>query len=332
MTNSKKIFRPNPDLHLLDQVREVLRYYHYAYKTEQTYCEWIIRYIKFFNNEKHPRNMGKKEVDSFLSHLAVKRNVAASTQRQALNAIVFLYRRVLDLDMPIENIDSVKAKKLVRPPVVMTKKEVQLVLKEMKGINLLMAKLLYGAGLRLMECLRLRVQDIDFEVNLLYIRGAKGNKDRTTIFPKQIKEELRAVIEKVKDIHEQDLADGFGKVYLPNALSIKYKNASKEIGWQYIFPAKHLSLDPRTKIKRRHHLLESSLQKAVKTAVKRAGIVKPVRCHTFRHSFATHMLEDGANIRAVQKLLGHADVKTTEIYTHVMENNISKLSSPLDTL
>ena len=330
MTNSKKIFKPNPDLHLLDQVREVLRYYHYAYKTEQTYCEWIIRYIKFFNNEKHPRNMGRKEIDSFLSHLAIKRNVAASTQRQALNAIVFLYSRVLD--MPIENIDPVKAKKLVRPPVVMTKKEVQLVLKEMKGINLLMAKLLYGAGLRLMECLRLRVQDIDFEVNLLYIRGAKGNKDRTTIFPKQIKEELKAVIEKVKDIHEQDLADGFGKVYLPDALPIKYKNASKEIGWQYIFPAKHLSLDPRAKIKRRHHLLESSLQKAVKAAVKRTGIIKPVRCHTFRHSFATHMLEDGANIRAVQKLLGHADVKTTEIYTHVMENNISKLSSPLDTL
>ncbi len=307
MTNSKKIFRPNPELRLLDQVREVLRYYHYAYKTEQTYCEWIIRYIKYFNNEKHPRNMGKTEIDSFLSHLATKRNVAASTQRQALNAIVFLYRRVLD--MPIENIDPVKAKKLVRPPVVMTKKEVKLVLKEMKGINLLMAKLLYGAGLRLMECLRLRVQDIDFEVNLLYIRAAKGNKDRTTVFPKQIKEELKAVVEKVKDIHEQDLADGFGEVYLPNALSIKYKNASKEIGWQYIFPAKHLSLDPRTQIKRRHHLLESTLQKAVKAAVKRTGIVKPVRYYTFRHSFATHMLEDGANIRAVQKLLGHADVK-----------------------
>ncbi len=330
MTNSKKIFRPNPELRLLDQVREVLRYYHYAYKTEQTYCEWIIRYIKFFNNEKHPRNMGKTEIDSFLSHLATKRNVAASTQRQALNAIVFLYSRVLD--MPIENIDPVKAKKLVRPPVVMTKKEVKLILKEMKGINLLMAKLLYGAGLRLMECLRLRVQDIDFEVNLLYIRGAKGNKDRTTVFPKQIKEELKAVVEKVKDIHEQDLADGFGEVYLPNALSVKYKNASKEIGWQYIFPAKHLSLDPRAQIKRRHHLLESRLQKAVKAAVKRTGIVKPVRCHTFRHSFATHMLEDGANIRVVQKLLGHADVKTTEIYTHVMENNIAKLSSPLDTL
>ncbi len=330
MTNSKKIFRPNPDSRIMDQVREVLRFYHYAYKTEQTYCEWIIRYINYFNNEKHPRDMGKKEIDSFLSHLATERNVAASTQRQALNAIVFLYRKVLDL--PIENIDHVKSKKMVRPPVVMTKKEVQLVLKEMKGTNLLMAKLLYGSGLRLMECLRLRVQDIDFGVNLLYIRGAKGNKDRTTVFPQQIKEELQAVIENVKAIHEQDLADGFGEVYLPNALSRKYKNAPKEIGWQYIFPAKHLSVDPRTKIKRRHHVLESGLQKAVKAAVKRTGIVKPVRCHTFRHSFATHMLENGTNIRAVQKLLGHADVKTTEIYTHVMENNISKLSSPLDTL
>ncbi len=330
MTNSKKIFRPNPDARIMDQTREVLRYYQYAYKTEQSYCDWIIRYINYFGNEKHPRDMGKKEIDAFLSHLATKRNVAASTQRQALNAIVFLYRKVLD--MPVEDIDHVKSKKKVRPPVVMTKKEVQRVLKEMKGINLLMAKLLYGSGLRLMECLRLRVQDVDFEVNLLYIRGAKGNKDRTTVFPKQIKEELKAIIESVKVIHENDLSDGFGEVYLPNALSRKYKNAAKEIGWQYIFPAKNLSVDPRTKIKRRHHLLESSLQKAVKAAVKRTGIVKPVRCHTFRHSFATHMLEDGANIRTVQKVLGHADVKTTEIYTHVMETNISKLSSPLDTL
>lgn len=330
MTHSKKIFRPNPKSRIMDQVREVLRFYHYAYKTEQSYCEWIIRYINYFNNEKHPRDMGKKEIDSFLSHLATERNVAASTQRQALNAIVFLYRKVLD--MPIENIDHVKSKKLVRPPVVMTKKEVQSVLSEMTGTNLLMAKLLYGAGLRLMECIRLRVQDIDFEVNLLYIRGAKGNKDRTTVFPQQIKEELRAEIEKVKAIHEQDLADGFGDVYLPNALSVKYKNASKELGWQYLFPSKNLSVDPRTNIKRRHHILESGLQKAVKIAVKRAGLVKPVRCHTFRHSFATHMLENGTNIRAVQKILGHADVKTTEIYTHVMENNISKLSSPLDSL
>lgn len=328
MSTLKNIFSPNSKLRLLDQAREVLRYYHYAYKTEQTYCEWINRYIEFFNNEKHPRNMGKKEIDSFLSHLVTKRNVAASTQRQALNAIVFLYRRVLD--MPIENIDPVKAKKLVRLPVVMTKKEVRLVLKEMKGINLLMAKLLYGAGLRLMECLRLRVQDIDFETNLLYIRGTKGNKDRSTVLPKQIKDELKTVIEKVKAIHKQDLANGFGEIYLPDMLSVKYKNTSKKIGWQYIFPAKHLSLDPRAKIKRRYHLLESSLQKAVKAAVKRTGIVKPVRCNTFRHSFATHMLENGTNIRAVQKLLGHADVKATEIYTQVMENNIPK--SPLDTL
>lgn len=330
MTNIKKRFKPNSELRLMDQVREVLRYYHYAYKTEQTYCEWIVRYINFFNNEKHPSDMGKKEVDAFLSHLATERHVAVSTQKQALNAIVFLYRRVLDI--PIENIDPVRAKAKVHIPVVMTKKEVNLVLNQMSGIHLLMAKLLYGSGLRLMECLRLRVQDVDFEVNLLYIRAGKGNKDRTTVFPKQIKEELRAVVENVKSIHAKDLSDGFGEVYIPEALSRKYKNASKEIGWQYLFPAKNLSVDPRTNIKRRHHLLESGLQKAVKAAVKRTGIIKPVRCHTFRHSFATHMLEDGANIRTVQKLLGHADVKTTEIYTHVMETNISKLSSPLDTL
>lgn len=330
MENSKNKFRPNPDLRLMDQVREVLRYYHYAYRTEQTYCDWIIRFVKFYKSEKHPREMGKKEIDSFLSHLAVKRNVSASTQRQALNAIIFLYRHVLD--MSIEGIDPVRAKKQMRPPVVMTKKEVKLVLSELSGINLLMAKLLYGSGLRLMECLRLRIQDIDFAVNLLYVRDGKGGKDRTTVFPNQIKEELKFQIEKVKRIHKKDLANGFGEVYLPDALSVKYKNAAKEIGWQYVFPAKYLSTDPRSDKKRRHHILESSLQKAVKAAVKRTGIVKPVRCHTFRHSFATHMLEDGVNIRVLQHLLGHADVKTTEIYTHVMEKNIFALSSPLDTL
>jgi integron integrase len=274
--------------------------------------------------------MGKFEIDSFLSHLATERNVSASTQRQALNAIVFLYRKVLDI--PIENIDPVKAKKYTRPPVVMTKKEVQMVLNELTGDNLLMAKLLYGAGLRLMECLRLRVHDIDFEVNLLYIRGGKGGKDRTTVFPRQIKDELKAQVEKVKVIHEADLANGFGEVFLPEALDRKYRNAPKELGWQWVFPAKKLSVDPRSDKTRRHHIMESSLQKAVKAAVKRAGIVKAVRCHTFRHSFATHMLENGTNIRVLQELMGHSDVKTTEIYTHVMEKNISSMSSPLDTL
>lgn len=330
MKTPKNKFLPNPELRLMDQVREVLRYYHYAYSTEQTYCEWIVRFIKYHKSERHPRDMGKKDIDSFLSHLATHRNVGASTQRQALNAIVFLYRKVLD--MPIEDIDPVKAKKHVRPPVVMTKKEVQLVLGEMKGTNLLMAKLLYGSGLRLMECVRLRVQDIDFEVNILYIRDGKGGKDRTTVFPKQIKEELKEQVDKVNAIHDKDLADGYGDVYLPNALSRKYQNASKELGWQYLFPSKNLSKDPRSNKKRRHHIFESNLQKSVKLAVSRAGLVKPIRCHTFRHSFATHMLEDGVNIRVLQKLLGHADVKTTEIYTHVMEKNISSLSSPLDTL
>ena len=330
MTNLKKIFTPNSELQLMEQVRKVLRYYHYAYKTEQAYYDWIVRYVKYHNNEKHPKDMGKKEIDSFLSHLAINKKVAASTQRQALNAIIFLYTKVLDI--PIEGIDPVKSKKLVRPPVVMTKKEVQLVLNEMKGIHFLMVRILYGSGLRLMECLRLRVQDIDFEINLIYVKGGKGGKDRTTVFPQQIKEELRVQIAKVQTIHEKDLADGFGEVYLPNALSEKYKNASKEPGWQYLFPAKSLSQDPRSNKKRRHHIIESSLQKAVKAAVKRANIVKPVRCHTFRHSFATHMLEDGVNIRVLQKLMGHADVKTTEIYTHVMEQNISALVSPLDML
>ena len=258
MENKRK-FRPDPDLKLMDQVRQVLRYHHYAYRTENTYCDWIVRYIKYFGAKKHPRDMGKTEIDAYLSHLATERKVSASTQRQALNAIIFLYRHVLD--QPIEEqIEPTRAKRQPRPPVVMTKNEVQRVLAQIQGIHLLMAKMLYGAGLRLMECIRLRVQDLDFERNLIYVRGTKGN------------------------------------------------------------------------VERRHHVLESGLQKAVKVAVDRAGITKRVGCHTFRHSFATHMLEDGVNIRVVQELMGHADVKTTEIYTHVMEKDISATLSPLDSM
>lgn len=327
----KKKFRPDPNLKLMDQVRQVLRYYHYAYRTEQTYCDWIVRYIKFFNNQKHPKDMGKREIEVFLSHLATKENVAASTQRQALNAIIFLYKRVLDIPIE-ESIEHTRSKRHQSPPVVMTKSEVQRVIQNMNGTHLTMAKLLYGSGLRLMECIRLRVQDLDFEKKIIYVRAGKGDKDRTTLFPKSIQSELKNQLDLVKRIHDQDLDIGYGAVYLPNALARKYKNAEKEFRWQYVFPSKKLSTDPRSGAVRRHHVLESGLQKAVKLAVNRAQITKRVSSHTFRHSFATHLLEDGVNIRVVQELMGHADVKTTEIYTHVMEKNISATVSPLDGL
>lgn len=328
---SKPKFKPDSKLRLMDQVRQVLRYHHYAYRTEQTYCDWILRYVKFHGGKTHPNSMGKEQVEGFLSHLATEGKVSASTQRQALNAIVFLYREVLDL--PLEGqIAPVRAKRHPRVPVVMAQGEVERVLGEMKGTHLLMAKILYGGGLRLMECVRLRVQDLDFERGLVYVRGAKGGKDRTTLFPKSIHEEIRRHIERVRRLHEQDLVEGHGAVYLPEALSRKYRGAAREFRWQYVFPSKNLSIDPRSGEKRRHHVLESGLQKAVKVAVDRAGITKRVTCHTFRHSFATHLLENGVNIRVVQELMGHANVKTTEIYAHVMEKDVAAVVSPLDHL
>jgi integron integrase len=315
----------------MDQVRQVLRYHHYAYRTEQSYCDWILRYIKFHGGNTHPVKMGKKEIDAFLSHLATYLQVAAATQRQALNAIVFLYRRVLD--QPIEGqMEPVRDRRRPSPPAVMTKAEIQRVLGQMQGTHLLTAKMLYGCGLRLMECVRLRVQDIDFERSLVYVRAAKGGKDWTTVLSKAVQSDLQLHIERVKRLHEGNLSKGFGKVFLPAALSRKYPHEAREFRWQYVFPSKSLSVDPRSQMTRRHHVLESGLQKAVKTAVNRAGITKRVSCHTFRHSFATHMLENGVNIRVVQELMGHADVKTTEIYTHVMEKDMSVVLSPLDQL
>ena len=315
----------------MDQVRQVMRYYHYAYRTEQTYCDWILRYVKFHGAKTHPKDLGKVQVEAFLSHLATNGKVAAATQRQALNAIVFFYRDVLL--KPLEGeIAPIRAKRHARVPVVMTQAEVKRVLSYMSRTHLLMAKLMYGSGLRLMECVRLRVQDLDFAKSLIYVRGAKGGKDRVTLFPKALHSELRIHLEKVKDLHAHDLAAGHGEVHLPDALARKYPRAGKDVRWQYVFPSKNLSADPRTGVVRRHHVLESGLQKAVKIAVDRAGITKRVSCHTFRHSFATHMLENGVNIRVVQELMGHADVKTTEIYTHVMEKDISAVLSPLDRM
>jgi integron integrase len=326
--NSLK-FRPNPSLKLMDQVREVLRYHHYAYRTEQTYCQWILRYIYHFGGKTHPNLLGAKDIERFLSHLATEGKVAASTQRQALNALVFLYREVIDKPLA-EEIAPIRSKRQQRPPTVLIQSEVQRLLAAITGKHALMAKLLYGAGLRLMECIRLRIQDIDFGQGLIFIRGGKGGKDRTTILPKNLQDELQKQVQAVKTLHYQDLEEGFGEVYVPEALARKYPNAGRETGWQWVFPAKERSIDPRSGKEMRHHVLESGLQKAVKRATEQAGIDKKIGCHTLRHSFATHMLENGVNIRVLQELLGHADVKTTEIYTHVMARDIRRLESPLD--
>ena len=330
MENKPK-FRPNPKLRLLEQTREVLRYHHYAYRTEQTYCQWILRYIHYFGGQTHPNTMGARQIEQFLSHLATEGKVSASTQQQALNALVFLYRDVLD--QPLDGqITPVRSKRLPRPPTVLVKDEVRRLLSFMSGKHLLMARILYGAGLRLMECIRLRVKDVDFGQNLIFVRGGKGGKDRTTILPRNVRDELMRQVEAVKRLHHKDLEEGFGEVNLPDALSRKYPNAGKETGWQWVFPARERSADPRSDKIMRHHVLESGLQKAVKRAAQAAGIDKQVGCHTLRHSFATHMLENGTNIRVLQELLGHADVKTTEIYTHVMARDVQALQSPLDQL
>jgi len=330
MENKAK-FHPNPDLKLMDQVREVLRYHQYAYRTEDTYGQWILRYIHFFGGQTHPRELGVKEVERFLSHLVVEGKVSASTQRQALNALVFLYREVLDLPIDGE-IAPIRSKKQKRPPTVLTKEEVSCLLLRMEGTHLLMAKLLYGSGLRLMECIRLRIQDLDFGQGKIFVRGGKGGKDRTTIFPRNIQEELKIHVERVVTLHHRDLEEGFGEVYLPHALAKKYPNAPRETNWQYLFPSKKRSIDPRSGREMRHHVLESGLQKAVKKALRQTNIHKRATCHTLRHSFATHLLEGGVNIRTLQELLGHADLKTTEIYTHVMQHNLDTLKSPLDSL
>jgi len=327
---SKIKFKPDPNTKLMDQVREVLRYYHYAYRTEQTYCDWIKRYLKFYGMQRHPREMGALEVERYLSDLATEGKVAASTQRQALNSIVFLYREVLDIELG--EIAPIRSKRQRRPPTVLTQEEVRRVLRNMAGTHRLMGQLLYGGGLRLMECIRLRVQDVDFGQGRVFIRGGKGGKDRTVVLPDSLREVLVEHVEAVRDLHDADLREDFGEVYIPEALARKYPNACREIGWQYAFPAQRRSKDPRSGKVMRHHVLESGLQKAVKGAVRKAGIAKRVGCHTMRHSYATHLLENGVNIRMVQELMGHKDVKTTEIYTHVMNKDLDAVKSPLDLL
>ena len=328
---SKIKFKPNPKYRLMDQVREVLRYYHYAYSTEQSYCSWILQYIKFYGGKTHPKDMGKNEVERFLSHLAEKKNVAAATQKQALNALIFLYNKVLDIDLG-DGIAPTRSKRRMNLPTVLTQDEVSKILANMSGKHRLMAQLLYGCGLRLMECVRLRVKDVDFGQGKIFVRNAKWEKDRTVNLPESIRSQLKNQINAVILLHKDDLKEGFGEVYMPEALVRKYRQTPKETAWQYVFPAKKRSKDSRNGKIMRHHVLESGLQKAVKRALANAQIYKKAGCHTFRHSFATHLLETGTNIRVVQKLMGHANVKTTEIYTHVMKKDIDSVKSPLDTL
>lgn len=314
---------------LLDELRNELRAKHYSKRTEESYATWIKRFI-LFHNKKHPKLMGADEINRYLKYLAVNKEVSASTQNIALCAIIFLYKHVIKKE--IEKFDLIRAKKPKRLPVVFSRKEIKDILKNLSGSHLLMANLLYGSGLRLMECLRLRVKDIDFEYNNIMVRGGKGKKDRVTVLPDILKGKLKQHLLKVEKLHQKDLNNGYGGVYLPYALEKKYPNANKELGWQYIFPASQLSIDKRTGIKRRHHIDESVLQRAVRVAIKKAGIKKPGSCHTFRHSFATHLLENGYDIRTVQDLLGHESLNTTMIYTHVMKRGGMGVKSPADNL
>lgn len=316
---------------LLDQVRQRIRLKHYSYRTEQSYTGWIKRFI-FYHHKRHPQEMGKAEVEDFLNHLATDRNVAASTQNQALNALLFLYNEVLE--KPLPNIESIRAKDSKRLPVVLTRSEVAAVIKQLSGVSLLIVQLLYGGGLRVNECLRLRVKDVDFGQEHLTIRDGKGHKDRTTTLPQAALAGLKAHLVMVKAKHHHDLQQGCGFVDLPYALARKYPNANKEWGWQYLFPSQSLSKNPQADdgILYRHHLHASSVQKAVKQAAQKAGIAKHVTPHTFRHSFATHLLEAGYDIRTIQELLGHKDVKTTMIYTHVANRGVLGVRSPLDEL
>jgi len=315
---------------LLDQVVEVMRYHHYSIRSEESYVRWIKQFI-LFNDKRHPSDMGKAEIEGFLTYLAIKKNVAVSTQSQALNAIVFLYKHVLGLPIA-DDLSPVRSKKAVRIPVVLSVEEVTLLLTNMSGVNLLMAKIMYGGGLRLMELVRLRVKDIDFYQHQLVIRDGKGGSDRVTLLPASVVDELKEHLLKVKSMFEKDVAEGTANVYLPDALAKKYPSAPASWDWQYAFPSGKLSKDPRGGAIRRHHVNESNLQKAIRAAKNKAGLSKPTSPHTLRHSFATHLLEAGTNIRVVQKLMGHKDVKTTEIYTHVLKQNLNKVVSPLERL
>lgn len=314
---------------LMDQVRQRLRYNkHYSLRTEEAYLAWIKRFI-LFHGERHPKDLGAVDVESFLTSLAVERNVAAATQNQACSALLFRYREVLGIELPwLDNVE--RAKKPARLPTALTAAEAQQVLQRLDGAKRLMAGLLYGAGLRLMECIRLRVKDVDFGMGQITVRDGKGAKDRVTMVPLSLVDGLKLQLDKAKRLPDEDLEAGFGEVYLPYALARKYPSAGQAWGWQYVFPGTKRSKDPLDGKIRRHHLDEKILQRAVAQAARDAGIVKPVSPHTLRHSFATHLLQSGYDIRTVQELLGHKDVSTTMIYTHVLNRGGRGVVSPLD--
>ncbi|MDA3896385.1 MAG: integron integrase [Desulfobacteraceae bacterium] len=325
----KEVFMLNSPK-LLDQVRNLIRLKHYSIRTEGTYVSWIKRYI-YFHNKRHPKDMGENEIRQFLTDLAVNRKVAASTQNQAFNALLFLYREVLKQEF--NNLgDVVRAKTTRKLPVVYTQSEIRIIINQLEGRNWLMGQTMYGAGLRVMECVRLRVKDIDFGYRQIVVRDGKGRKDRITLLPDIMVDNLKRHLEKVKSIHDFDLKAGFGTVYMPYALERKYKHADRSWSWQWVFPASKRSIDPRSKIERRHHINESVIQKAVKKATRSAGITKTGNCHALRHSFATHLLESGYDIRTIQELLGHKDVSTTMIYTHVLNRGGRGVKSPGDML
>jgi len=313
---------------LLDQVRDKIRVKHYSIRTEAAYIAWIKRYI-YFHQKKHPQGLNHRDVESFLTHLAVELNVAPSTQNQALSALLFLYDKVLE--QPLEEyVDAVRAKKPERRPTVLTPDEAFGIIEGMSGAFKLIAQILYGGGLRGIEALRLRVLDLDFHRNEILVRDGKGAKDRLTMLPEELNEPLHTHLSRVKLQHENDLLSGIGSVYLPHALSKKYPNADKEWKWQYVFPSRTISVDPRSTTRRRHHLHLSSLNRNISAAVKLTKVTKHITSHTFRHSFATHLLEAGYDIRTIQELLGHKDVTTTMIYTHVLNKGGLAVRSPLD--
>jgi integron integrase len=330
---------PNPKLKLFDQLSEVARFKHYSIRTEEAYRQWVRRFLQFNRRGgsvaaggwRHPRELGAVEVQAFLNDLALNQKVAVSTQNQALNGLVFLYREVLHMGLgDIGKIE--RPRRPARLPVVLTRGEAHRLLAGMTGTHQLMASLLYGTGMRLMECVRLRVKDVDFAANHILVRDGKGWNDRVTMLPDRLKGQIQAHLKRVKLLHDRDLAAGQGRVYLPFALGKKYPNAEREWGWQYVFPAAGLSRDPRSGMLRRHHVNEQGLQRAVKEAVRLAGITKPASCHSLRHSFATHLIEKKYDLRTVQELLGHKDVSATQIYTHVTADPGIGVQSPLDAI